>query len=90
MARIKRGKVKMERTLGEFVRDILLAFKGKTYVTMRGTCRNCGTEFRLECYQDKTFPMKDQCACGSGNFGFDLKKFNGSYYSPTLREREEK
>jgi hypothetical protein len=59
-----------------------MAFRGKTFVTMRGYCFHCREEFNLEAYQDCVFPTRARCACPDP-VRFDMMAFNSAHYFPT-------
>lgn len=71
------------RTLGQVLRDVWLAVRGETYVTMSACCHTCDKDFLIEVYQDLAFPMT------SGGIGIAYANVNDVMYYPTLRARYE-
>lgn len=70
------------RTWREVLRDVWLAFRGKTFVTMRGYCFRCGSGFHIEAYQDCRFPLRPKCRC-EDPVSLDMMRFNATSYWPT-------
>lgn len=64
------------------LRDVWLAFRGKTFVTMRAVCFHCGQSTNVEAYQDCIFPIGPRCDCPDP-LRLDAMTFNGATYFPT-------
>ena len=69
------------RTFGQVLRDMWLALRGETYVTLNACCHTCDKDFLIEVYQDLNFPMTN------GGIGIAYANFNDVMYYPTLRAR---
>jgi hypothetical protein len=70
------------RTLRWWLRDVWLAATGRTYCTLV-VCQG-EREWAVECYSDLHFPV-----ISKGGISAHLVQFNGSMYSPRVRERQE-
>lgn len=75
------------RRLRDALKDAWMAFRGKTFVTMRGHCFHCDKTFHVECYQDCLFPIRPRCGC-TDPVSLDMMHFNGSGYFPLQLMKE--
>ncbi len=85
--KLPKKQVLRPRTWRHVLRDVWLALRGRTFVTMRGYCFHCKKRFHVEAYQDCLFPIRPRCGCVDP-VSLDMMHFNDSDYFPTQLMRE--